>query len=104
MTARSAACWSGSAPWRSRKDWRRNDSYIHHQDTTDTRTKAGMFSWCRAGGVPGPRNLQGTAMGVTDSRVRVVHLVLSLDVGGLEKVVLNLTHLATQDVFEARVL
>ncbi len=43
-------------------------------------------------------------MGVTDSRVRVVHLVLSLDVGGLEKVVLNLTHLATQDVFEARVL
>jgi sugar transferase (PEP-CTERM/EpsH1 system associated) len=41
---------------------------------------------------------------MTTGRVRVVHLVLALDVGGLEKVVLNLARLSAQDVFETRVL
>ncbi len=41
---------------------------------------------------------------MTKGRVRVVHLVLALEVGGLEKVVLNLARLAAQDAFEPRVI
>lgn len=41
---------------------------------------------------------------MTKGRVRVVHLVLALEVGGLEKVVLNLARLAAPDAFEPHVI
>ncbi len=43
-------------------------------------------------------------MTAAENRIRVVHLVLSLDVGGLEQVVLNLTRYANRDAFAPHVL
>jgi hypothetical protein len=41
---------------------------------------------------------------MTTERIRVIHLVLSLDLGGLETMLLNLARNADLDAFDMRVL
>jgi sugar transferase (PEP-CTERM/EpsH1 system associated) len=53
---------------------------------------------------PEIRGRRGPKAGSIDRRISVVHVVSTLNIGGLEKVVLDLTRLATRDRFDVSVV